>query len=167
VQLGKGGQPTTKPATFVALGAPWPTAGAFRANGIRALSDGSLLLNHTTAGGLWRVDPRHGSVTKIAVKGSPAIVSGDGIELVGDTAYVVRGSGGDNVTAVRLRLHDGVWSGRITRLLTSPDLSVPSTATFAAGSIWAVNARFGVTSPTTADYWVTQLPLKKSSGSHH
>jgi hypothetical protein len=36
---------------------------------------------------------------------------------------------------------------------------VPSTATAAGGSLWAVNARFGVASPGTASYWITRLPL--------
>ncbi len=58
---------------------------------------------------------------------------------------------------------------RATRIgdITSPpapnNLDVPTTATFAAGKLWAVNARFGVTDPETADYWITRLPLKPPS----
>ena len=37
---------------------------------------------------------------------------------------------------------------------------MPSTATFAAGSLWAVNARFGIASPDTAPFWVTRLPAR-------
>jgi hypothetical protein len=48
----------------------------------------------------------------------------------------------------------------VTGVLSSPDLDVPSTATLARGSLWAVNARFGtVPDPTTAEFWVTRLDL--------
>lgn len=167
IALGKGGWPTTAAPTFVALGGPWPTSGAFRANGIRALPDGSLLVNHTAAGGLWRVDPKHATVSKLVVEGAPAVTSGDGLELVGKTVYVVRGNGANAVSVLTLRSHHGTWSAKVTGLLTSPDLDVPSTATAALGGIWAVNARFGVANPTTADYWVTQLPGKPSHESTH
>ena len=49
----------------------------------------------------------------------------------------------------------GAWDG--TRRHRS--LDVPSTATAAGGSLWAVNARFGVASPGTASYWITRLSL--------
>jgi hypothetical protein len=149
--------------SFLPLGGSWPTTGAFRANGIRALPDGSLVVDHSTAGGLWRVVPKTGAVAPIPVTGTPAVISGDGLELVGRTLYVVRGSGGSDVTVVRLRHDDGVWTARVTGLLTSPDLDVPSTATAARGRLWAVNARFGVPDPAAADYWITRLPLRASS----
>jgi hypothetical protein len=47
-------------------------------------------------------------------------------------------------------------------VLTSTDLDVPATATIASGALWAVNARFGVADPATAEYWVTPLPLRPS-----
>jgi hypothetical protein len=37
-------------------------------------------------------------------------------------------------------------------------LDIPSTATLSGGWLWAVNARFGVSSPGTASYWITRLP---------
>ena len=43
------------------------------------------------------------------------------------------------------------------RALRSDDLSVPSTATLVGSNLFAVNARFGVSSPDTAPYWVTRL----------
>ncbi len=158
IALDNRGLPTAGP-TFAPLGGTWPTAGAFRANGIRALDDGSLLIDHSSAGGLWRFVPRTGVVAPIRVTGTPAVVSGDGLELAGRTLYVVRGSGGQDVTVLELRTRHGVWSAKVTGVLTSPSLDVPSTATLATGSLWAVNARFGVTDPTTAAYWVTRLDL--------
>jgi hypothetical protein len=70
--------------------------------------------------------------------------SPDGLELRGNTLYVV---GGGVVTVVRLgaRLASGVVLGQIT----DPGLDVPTTATVAAGRLWVVNARFA-TPPTPA-----------------
>ena len=48
-----------------------------------------------------------------------------------------------------------VWK----KALTDPTLDVPSTATIRGGKVYAVNARFGVASPETADYWVSALRL--------
>jgi hypothetical protein len=76
--------------------------------------------------------------------------SPDGLELRGNTLYVV---GGGLVTVVRLgaRLASGVVLGE----MTDPGLDVPT-----AGRLWVVNARF-TTPPTPAtEYWITQLPLR-------
>ena len=154
VTLGRGGRPSAAPVRFVPLTGQWPATqpGQLGANGIRALPGGSLVLNNTTAGGLYTVSPRTGRVTRIPVAGSPAIRSGDGLELVGLRLYVVRGSGGSDVTVVRLHPGRAGWTGAVTGVLTDPRLDVPSTATAALGRLWAVNARFGTPSPSTATY---------------
>ena len=41
--------------------------------------------------------------------------------------------------------------------ISSPDLSVPTTAAVQAGRLWVVNARFGI---PTDDYWVSQVPTR-------
>jgi hypothetical protein len=46
------------------------------------------------------------------------------------------------------------------RELRSPDVDVPTTATFAAGRLWAVNARFGTAPAPTTEYWITQVPRR-------
>jgi hypothetical protein len=145
--------------TFVRLVGDWPAtaAGTFGANGIRELSDGSLVLNNSTAGGLWQVDPRTGVTREIVVSGGPRPVSGDGLVLVGNTLYDVRGNGGNAVSVFRLRRRHDHWVATAQGTLTDPTLDVPSTATFAAGSLWAVNARFGNPTPDTASYWITRL----------
>ncbi len=91
--------------------------------------------------------------------GSPAVVSGDGLELVGSRLYVVRGTGGSDVTVLRLRHTPHGWTARVTGVLADDRLDVPSTATAALGRLWAVNARFGVASPDTASYSAVPLPL--------
>ena len=152
-----GGVPTGDPATSLALGGAWPVVSGFSANGVRALPDGSLVLNNTTAGGLWRVPLPSGAVEPIPVSGGPGIVSGDGLELNGNVLYNVRGAGPDSVAVVILE-HDGAWSAKWAGNRSDETLSVPSTATVAGGWLWAVNARFGVPNPGAADYWITRLP---------
>ena len=76
---------------------------------------------------------------------------------VGNTLFDVRGSGANDVSVFRLRRRHGRWVATAQGTLTDATLDVPSTATFAAGSLWAVNARFGDASPDTASYWITRL----------
>lgn len=159
VPLDRRGRPTSAPLRFVPLTGEWPTPEGLRANGIRALRDGSLVIDNSTAGGLYTVDPRSGVVTSIPVTGTPAVTGGDGLELVGNRLYVVRGSRGSDVTVLRLRLGRDGWRATVTGVLTDPRLDVPSTATVALGRLWTVNARFGVASPATASYSAVGLPL--------
>jgi hypothetical protein len=159
VSLTRSGRPKAGPVRFVRLTGDWPTPTGLRANGIRALPGGRLVLDNTTAGGLYAVNARTGRATRIPVTGTPAIVSGDGLELVGNRLYVVRGTGASDVTVVRLRQARGAWSARVTGVLRDERLDVPSTATAALGALWAVNARFGVPNPATASYSVVPLPL--------
>src|SRR5207342_2964553 len=96
----------------------WPATapGAFGANGIRELSDASLLINNSAAGGLWQVNRHTGVAREIDV----------------------RGSGGNDVSVFRLRHRHGRWVATAQGTLTDATLDVPSTATFAKGSLWAV-----------------------------
>ena len=156
------GAPTSAPLTFLALRGAWPTGtpDQTRANGIRRLGRHRLVLDHSTAGGLWDVDTRTGVVQAIPVTGV-ALTGGDGLERRGSTLWVVRGTNdGENawsVTQLRLQRRHGSWTARFEARLTDPTLEVPSTATFAGGFLWAVNARFNVTPTTSTSYWITRL----------
>ncbi len=162
IALDRSGRPTGGAPTFLPLSGAWPAGNgtAFNANGIRELADGSLVLNNSRVGGLWRVDPHTGRTTEIPVSGGPGITGGDGLELGGDTLYDVRGSGLNEVSVLRLRRRGDEWSASWQGALTSASLDVPSTATLAGGRLWAVNARFGVASPLTAPYWISRLPAR-------
>jgi len=159
--LGRDGRPTGAAPGLLPLAGPWPVPDPTgnRANGIRALADGTLLLDHSTAGGLWAVSPRDGVVRRVPVSGGPAITGGDGVERSGDRLWIVRGTGQASVTELRLQGHGTALSARWVRDLTDPALDVPSTAVLAKGRLWAVNARFGVADPATAPYWITGLRL--------
>lgn len=162
IALTAGGAPTGTPPTFLPLGGAWPqgTGTGVNANGIRALPDGSLILNNSRVGGLWQVDPTSGEASAIPVSGGPGITGGDGLVLDGNTLYNVRGSGQAEVSVLELVPVGSAWAARWRGARSDETLDVPSTATLAGGWLWAVNARFGVASPQTASYWVTRLPAR-------
>lgn len=139
------------------LTGPWPTPVGNRANGIRQLPDGSLLVVNSTAAALFRVDPETGAVSPIPVEDGPGLTGGDGLELDGHTLYVVRGSGQYEVSVLRLERTGSGWTARWKAALTSPALDIPSTATLVGRTLWTVNARFGVADPATASYSITPL----------
>ena len=161
IPLREDGTPTGAGPTFKALGGAWPaepTGAVINANGIRLLPDGDLVLNNSRVGGLWQVDPASGVATEIPVRGGPGIVTGDGLETDGTILYNVRGSGQNEVSVLRLSPTATGWSAKWAGARTDETLDVPSTATLAGGWLWAVNARFGVASPESADYWISRLP---------
>lgn len=160
LRLTSRGEPKGAAARFVMLGGEWPASppDTFNANGIRKLPDGALVLNNSRVGGLWQVDRKTGHARRMEVVGGPPITSGDGLELVGKTLYNVRGNGAFAVVATRMRRRGDEWRAEWVATLTDDSLDVPSTATAALGSLWVVNARFGVPSPDTATYSITRLP---------
>lgn len=158
IALESNGQPTGDAPTYVELTGEWPGYDGtnIAANGIRALPDGSLVLNNSGAGGLWQVDPQTGDTTEIPVSGG-TLVGGDGLELRGLTLFDVRGADNASVAVLSLRRAGDGWTATFRNTLTDPRLDVPSTATLIGNTLWAVNARFGVADPGSAGYWVTPL----------
>jgi hypothetical protein len=142
-------------ATFKPLTGAIVYEAGFNANGI-VQSNGWLILVQSNTGKLFRVNPRTGFTKAIDTHGH-GLVNGDGLLLRGHTLYVVQNF--DNKVAV-LHLSRHLTSARFVRDLTSPSLDVPTAATFAAGRLWAVNARFGVADPSTAEYWISRIPTK-------
>ncbi|HET6668492.1 MAG TPA: hypothetical protein VFG98_14540 [Intrasporangium sp.] len=165
IALDEDGHPRGSEPEFVDLGGDWPAFDGtnINANGIRQLPDGSLVLNNSSAGGLWQVQTRTGEATEIPVSGGPGIVGGDGLALHDRVLYNVRGSGPDQVAVLRLLRDGGDWRARWITALTHDELDVPTTATLAADWLWTVNARFNtVPDPLTAEYWITRLPIRGS-----
>ncbi|WP_285619816.1 hypothetical protein [Kineosporia sp. NBRC 101677] len=148
---------------YIPLKGQWPTTPADRngANGIETLWDGSLLLNNSTAGGLWRVNYDTGVAQQLTVRRGPGITGGDGLVRKGHTLFVVRGNSQNAVE--QLKLHHSRkqgWRATWRKTLTSPQLDVPSTAMYVHHTLWAVNARFGVQNPQTASYHIVPLGKK-------
>ncbi len=133
-----------------------PAAGSLGANGIRLLPGGDLVVTDSSTGGLFRVDPASGVADRIELTG-PALASGDGLVVRGNTVYVVYGFGTDGVAVVRLAA-DGA-SGAVVGRLTDPDLHRPTTAVLAAGALWAVNGRFGVPPTPRTAYGIIRVGL--------
>lgn len=127
----------------------------FNLNGIVA-EGGVLLVAQSSTGKLFRVDPATGVAAELDL-GGVNLGYPDGLELLGHTLYVVRPFQ-NRVTVVSLgaRLTGGVVLGD----LTDPSFDIPSTATVAAGRLWAVNLRFTTPPEPTTPYWITQLPLR-------
>jgi hypothetical protein len=147
-------EPTVLPLTGVDY-----VAGAPNVNGIVAYRGGRVLVAvQTSTGKLFRIDPRTAAATEIPVAGGP-LLNGDGLEQARGKLYVVRNS--DNLVA-EVRLSRALDAATVVRTLTDPDLDIPSTATFAAGHLWAVNARF-TTNPVTPEtpFTVERLSLRR------
>jgi len=124
-------------------------------NGIVA-EDGVLLVAQSSTGKLFRVDPATGVADELDL-GGVNLGYPDGLELLGHTLYVVRPFQ-NRVTVISLsaRLTEGVVLGD----LTDTSFDIPSTATVAAGRLWAVNLRFTTAPEPATPYWITQLPLR-------
>jgi hypothetical protein len=127
----------------------------FNANGIVA-ERGFLLVVQSNTGLLFRVEPSTGKTVQVDL-GGYLLTNGDGLELRGSRLFVVRNM--DNLVA-EIRLGHHLTSGTLVRELTSPGFDVPTTATFAAGRLWAVNARFSTPPTPTTEYWITQVPRR-------
>lgn len=139
------------------LGGEFAPAAGFNANGIRALPGGrELIVVQSATGTLYRVDAATGVADVIEVQGR-ALTSGDGLELRGDTLYVVYGYGTDAVAV--LDLAGDARSARVTGEITDADLDRPTTVTVARGRLWAVNGRFAVADDPATTFEVVRLPL--------
>jgi sugar lactone lactonase YvrE len=130
-------------------------AGVF-GNGIVESRGWLIIVQSSQPGGLpgrlFRVDPATGDAIQIDLGGYP-VTNGDGLELDGRNLYVVRNR--SNLVA-KLDLSKDLLSGSLVREITG-ELDVATTVALQAGRLWAVNARFGIASPATAQYWIAQL----------
>ena len=131
-----------------------PGAMVINANGIAQTPDGrALLVVNSATGKLFRVDPRNGVATQVDLDGY-ALTNGDGLLVQGRTLYVVQNR--LNRVAV-IELNRRGTAGELVETLTSPDFAVPTTVAAYKGSLYLPNARFGVESPLTAEYWITRI----------
>lgn len=157
------GNPAKAKVTTLKLRGDWVQApGVNNANGITRTPDGKgLLVVQSNTGFLFRVDPRTGVARRVDL-GRTLLTNGDGLLLRGRTLYAVQNQ--LNQVAV-LTLGRSGSRGRLVDTLTRADLpseatfDVPTTAAFYRGSLYLPNARFGNAAPTTADYWISRLPV--------
>jgi sugar lactone lactonase YvrE len=129
-------------------------ASGFNFNGIDATPNGKTLIAvQSNTGKLFRIDPATGIARTISL-GGESVPNGDGILLTGKTLYVVQNQ--LNRVAV-ISLAADLASGRVVTRLADPDFAVPTTIDDHGRRLYAVNARFGTPSPSTAEYQVVQL----------
>jgi hypothetical protein len=156
IPLGRHGSlPPPSAATTLQLGGDFVQTPGFNLNGIIA-TNGALLVDQSSTGRLFRVDPATGVADELDLGGA-SLGYTDGLELVGHKLYVVHPF--DNRVTL-LVLGAGMTRGVVLGDLTDPSLDIPSTATVAAGRLWAVNLRFTTPPEPTTPYWITQLPLR-------
>ena len=130
--------------------------GQFNANGIVA-SRGWLIVVNSFTGKLFRVNPATGVATEIFLGAGVDVAFGDGLELHGGMLYVVQ----NQLNRVELfALGPQLAVALRLGILTSNTLDVPTTAAWVAGSLYAVNARFGTPVTPDTEYWITRLPSK-------
>lgn len=147
---GEGGAPAAT-ATPVTLTGEWVQGTGFGANGIATAPGGkALLVVNSETGKLYRVETT-GVATEVD---TVSLKAGDGLLRHGRLLYVVRNQ--EN-TVVVLRLDRTGLSGDVVRTITSDDFDVPTTLARFGTHLYLPNARFGTSSPTTADYWITKV----------
>ena len=136
------------------VGGDFALATGFNLNGIDATPNGKTLIAvQSNTGKLFRIDPATGIAREISL-GGESVPNGDGILLTGKTLYVVQNQ--INRVAV-IALSPNLASGRVVTRLSDPDFSVPTTIDDLGRRLYAVNARFGIPNPGSAEYQVVQL----------
>lgn len=162
VPLGPGDAPGDDFVTLPLTGDWVQSPGGPNANGIaETLNRQALLVVNTAAGALFRVDPETGEATQVDLAGYQ-LSNGDGLLVQGNTLYVVQNR--SNQIAVFKINADGT-SGELLRVLNSEDLDesvtfdVPTTVARFGNSLYLPNARFGISDPSAAEYWITRVDL--------
>lgn len=153
VPIGRGGQ--LGDAYTLPLTGDLVFGSGFNANGIEASPDGdTLLVIQSNTGFLFKVNPKTGVTNRVDL-GTTTLVNGDGLLLQDRSIlYVVQNQ--DNKIAV-IKLDRSFGSGKQIDTITNPNFQVPTTVGAFGKSLYAVNARFGVPDPATADYSVVRV----------
>ena len=111
---------------------------------------------------VWRAVPRRpGLGLRHAHRffGDAMLTTGDGMELDGDTLYVVR----NQVNQIDvLELDEGATSATLVAELADDGFDVPTTVALLDGDLWAVNARFGTDATADTEYWITRLDATRA-----
>ena len=136
------GTPTPDPTTTLEPFVDFTTAGfdlaqpGLNANGIVTTPDGRyLLVVQTNTGNLYRIDATAGEMIQVDLGGG-SLPGGDGIDLDGQTLYVVREG---QITSVALVADFA--SGTIGASFTDPSFASPTTSERVDGCLLVVNSQ--------------------------
>jgi sugar lactone lactonase YvrE len=134
-------------------------AGQFNSNGIAATPDGAtLIIVQSNTGKLFTVNPATGATKEIILRTTDNkpdnVVNGDGILLQDQTLFVVQNQ---QNSIAKITLSADFSAGIVAGRVSSPGFDVPTTVAASDGSLYLVNARFGVDNPDTAAYSVVRI----------
>lgn len=121
----------------------------------------TLVAVQGNTGLLFAIDPRSGRTRQIDTGGA-TFVNGDGLERGRGVLYVVQNRL-NKIAVVDLdrRLRNARIVDTIERADFAAEVDVPTTVALVKGSLFAVNARFGIASPATAAYWITRADARR------
>ena len=133
----------------------------FNANGIVATPDGRfLLLVQTNTGALFRVDAATGETIQVDL-GQGSLPGGDGLELEGQTLYVVREG---QITVVPLS--PDYASGTVGASSSDPSFTDPTTIARFDGCLLVVNSQFSqMQAQPELPFTVSSVPIPDAGGS--
>jgi sugar lactone lactonase YvrE len=121
------------------------TGGVPNLNGIAVAPNGkTLIVSHSSLGGLFRVNPRTGA--SALIEGVP-VPSVDGILLSGDRLYATQ-TFLNQITEIDLS--PDLTQGTIERIITSPLFEIPTSVARRGDRLAVVNAKFDTGFPPTA-----------------
>jgi Cu-Zn family superoxide dismutase len=144
-------------------GTPIEYAQGRNLNGIAKNSAGtSLIVIQMDKGLLFKIDAVSKAVVPIDV-GEEVLTAGDGLELDGNTLYLVRQS---EAEVVALRLSPDFRSGKVIARFKDPALQWPATAVKVGNELLVVNSQFNkrTTKDPLTPFTVVAIPLSKFSG---
>ncbi len=154
-QVASGGGELEEFADFEGTALDYETG--FNANGLAVTPNGRyLLVVQSNTGELFRVDLRTRAVREVDLGGAE-VEAGDGIELRGNTLYVVRNRFG---IITEVKLSRNAARGRVVSETTDNSLAFPTTAALAVRPSLIVNSQFDQRGPDgdpTTPFTVTSL----------
>jgi Cu-Zn family superoxide dismutase len=129
-------------------------------NGIaKTPNDETLLVVQMNKGLLFKIDVASKAITSIDL-GGELLTGGDGLELDGQTLYVVRQPEAEIVT---IQLAPGFASGKATMRFKHPALQWPATAVKVGRELIVVNSQFNkrTTNDVITPFSVIAIPLAR------
>jgi sugar lactone lactonase YvrE len=134
------------------------------ANGIVATENGkTLIVGHSNASQLYRVDPKTGHADAISVD-TPLAGFLDGIVMKGRTLYILTPGQGTPDGIQVVKLDRKMLKGKLQGIITNPDFDGVASGAILGNSLYVNNARYGIFPPQPdTPYWLTKVTLNKKS----
>ena len=112
-----------------------------------------LIVVQSSTGRLFNVNPYNGVASLIDL-GGYSVTNGDGLRLVDSILYVIRNQN-NRIAAFEMN-QAGTW-GVLVQEIFHPNFETPTTAAYLDGSLYVVQARFGVPAGPSVPYWIVRV----------